>query len=129
MKHSCTGYSLIELLVAMSIFSIASLATARLMLGATMLVSENELASEAVVIAQTEIEKVRALPFDDMNTDTNHDPIPSSRGGVYFSLARTVTDDEADGIKRIAVTVSWNDHGRTKTYETHSIFTQVAPNL
>ncbi len=55
MKNSHAGYSLIELLVAMSIFSVASLASARLMLEATQMVAENELASEAIAAAQKKL--------------------------------------------------------------------------
>ncbi len=129
MKNSHAGYSLIELLVAMSIFSVASLASARMMLVATQMVSENELASEAIVAAQKSLEQLRNLPYDDMEDGSHSDTVPSSRGGVNFSVTRTVTEDVADGIKRVAVVVSWDGHGETKTYEADSIFTQVAPNL
>jgi len=129
MKNSCAGYSLIELLVAMLIFSVASLASARMMLEATQMVAENELASEAIAAAQKSLEQLRNLPYDSMENGRFSDTVPSSRGGVNFSVTRTVTEDVGEGIKRVAVIVSWDGHGETKTYEADSIFTQVAPNL
>ncbi len=129
MKNSHAGYSLIELLVAMSIFSIASLGSARLMVVATQMVSENELASEAIAVAQKSLEQLRNLSYDDMGNGTSHDTIPSSRGGVQFAVTQTVTEDASAGIKRVAVNVSWAQHGKTGTYEADSIFTQVAANL
>lgn len=132
MKQAPAGYSLIELLVAMSLFAIASLGAAQLILGSTKMVSANELASEAVAVAQKKLEDLRTTPFADMVEaagDCGSDPIPSSRGGVDFTVVCSVTEDESAGVNEVTVTVAWNDHGEEHTYEAHSIFTQVAPNL
>ena len=117
MKHAPAGYSLIEILVAMSLFAITSLATAQLMLGATKLVSGNELASEAITIAQEELENLRALPFADMSTSSEPMAAPSSRGGMTFSITRTVSADEEDGVKRVGVIVLIQQRVYTRFYK------------
>jgi len=84
MKSLYAGYSLVELLVAMVIFSVASLASARMMIEATHMVAENELASEAIAAAQKSLEQLRNLPYDSMENGQFSDTVPSSRGGVNF---------------------------------------------
>jgi len=129
MQHSQAGSSLIEMLVATTIFAFAFIATASLLVNSTRLVALNELASEAVVIAQEQLEDLRARPFANMEEVCGSASVPSSKGGVSFTVDCTIVEDAAAGVNEVTVTVSWSDHGEGYEYEVQGIFAQVAPNL
>jgi len=128
MKHWHSGCSLIEALVAMTIFSIASLAVSSLMTHSMAMIAENALASEAIGIAQGRIEAARNLPYDMMDS-TNTCPdnsVNSSKGSTTFTLVCNVlTNVPVAGAKTIRITVSWDDRGRAKSYATETIFTKI----
>jgi len=122
MQRANAGFSLVEVLVAMSIFAIVSSAIASQMLYSTAMISENNGASEAIVLAQKALEDLRALDYADM-ADGADSVIWK---GVPFSVVWAVTDDVPQAeMKTIVVTVSWTVKGETKSYETQSIYSQV----
>ena len=107
-----TGYSLLETLVAIAIFSIAATAlTSSLMFGIrTSHVSERF--TQATILAQDKLELLCARPA------TRVSGSDSPQAG--FTRTWTVTGDTPQiGVTQIDVTVSWNDYlPRTITLNT-----------
>jgi prepilin-type N-terminal cleavage/methylation domain-containing protein len=122
MKHSRAGYSLIELLVAMSIFAVVATAIAAQMVHSTAMISQNAEASQAITIAQQVMEDIRTLAYSDMSSGSE----TVTWKGQPFDAVWHVSEDEPEpGTKTVVVTVSWENKGETKTYETRSVYSQI----
>jgi prepilin-type N-terminal cleavage/methylation domain-containing protein len=129
MKAGEAGFTLVETLVAMVIFAITSLAMTSLMVTGARASAENDLASQAVILAQEDLEDVRTYRYAQMLTAPSR-TATSAKGQVTFTIVRTVaTDAPAASMKTVTVTVSWNAQGGSRTYATQSIFTQLVSNL
>lgn len=107
-----TGYSLLEILVAMAIFSIAAVAlTSSITLGIRTSHTSERL-THATILAQDKLEALCARPAARTSgTDT-------SESG--FTRTWTVTHDVPQtGVTQMDVTVSWTDYqSRTITLST-----------
>ena len=118
------GFTLVEVLVAMVIFAIVSLAITQMMVASTKLASENGIASEAIALAQETLEDLRAVPFADMASGSA--VATSSKGVVPLNVAWTVTSNSPEtGMNTIVVTVTWDQQGVTKSYDVQSVFTNI----
>ncbi len=122
MKHSRAGYSLVELLVAISIFAITAAAIAAQMVHSTAMISQNAEASQAITIAQQVMEDIRTLAYSDMSSGAE---TVTWKGQQFNALWHVSEDEPEPGTKTVVVTVSWEDKGETKTYETRSVYSQV----
>ncbi len=126
------GATLVELLFALLILLIVSLA---LMQSALLGIStnvENSLRDEAVNVADTRMNQLESLPFTDANTDpglaaTLPAGVPEAgiartfRGvTITYTPTRTITDISADS-KQIAIAVAWSYKGKAYTHGTMSI--------
>lgn len=124
MRRAVAGFSLLEVLVAMTIFAIVSLAVAKLMVDATAIVSENASASQAIAFAQEVMEHLRTMEFEDM--ENGSDTYVDAKGR-QFNATWTVTKDSPQVyINSIVVTVSWEEKGETKYYELKNVLTDVS---
>jgi len=109
------GFTLIEVLIAISIFAIGSLAVAALQISAG---KSNRTGSEitmAANIASDRMETLMALDFGDPDLSTlpEDNPHPDSRGKYNLQWVVTDTDIDADGTddsKVINLTVSWTGY-------------------
>lgn len=122
MRNSPTGFSLIEVLVAMSLFMIVAAAVSSLMYHSTAQVSGSNHLSQAIVCAQKYLEEIRAQSYEDITDE--------SRGcdgdGMSFEVDWQVSeDDPGDGMKSILLTVTWTEKGEVKNYAIHTVYTQV----
>lgn len=98
------GYSLIEVLVAMAVFAIASLGLAA---GVTTVIragSVSEHVTQATVLAQEKMEEFRAA-FEPLR-DGEDSPRPE-----YTRRWQVTPDSPETGVTRIDVTVSWVAEG------------------
>ena len=119
MKSTSAGFSLIEVMVALAIFSITSLAATRLIVGSTAMISMNNTASQAIALGQGAIENLRNVPYAAMvdGSDLTH---------PTFTINWTVsTNDPAPNMATVVVRVSWQAKGETKQHEVKSIYSQV----
>jgi len=105
------GFTLIEILVAMVVFSIASLGLA---MGVTSVMRSNQrsyLASIATNLAQDKLEELKASPASVGPCTENCDNPKPETNGVEFTRTWNVVDNSpVTGVKQIDVTVEWNDH-------------------
>lgn len=126
MKRTQSGFSLIEVLVSMVIFSIVSLAISSLMVGSMAQISKNALASEAVALAQRQMEDLRNISFVDIQNDSYS--ASSAKGNTTFTVSWVVANNTpAVGAKKINLSVNWMHKGAPQQYEVETVFTAVSP--
>lgn len=107
------GFTLLELLVALTILAVGLLGTAVLTTGIIRGNFFSKNITSATAIAQTTIEGAQRVGYTAVNTyatDSSKVPPAVSMGGVSFSQSASVTNNSpANNMKTISVTVSWNE--------------------
>ena len=109
-SNTQSGFTIIEVMIAVSIFAIGFLAISSLQFTASR---NNRTASEitlAVTIATDRMESLMALPFnhEDLNPDSN--PHPESQGKYDLQWVVADVDMNVDGVndaKTVSMTISW----------------------
>ena len=107
------GFTLIEMLIAISIFAIGFLAVASLQISAG---KNNRTASEvtaAVNLASDRMERLMGVSFDDALVDPATNPHLDNQGKYDIQWIVTNTDLSADGVddaKIVNLTVSWTPY-------------------
>lgn len=110
MSHG--GFTVIEVLVSMAIFSIAILGLA---VGATSVIRANQksyLSTIATNLAQQQLEQLKSRTLANVTTCSSNcdNPVPTYQN-VAFTRTWTVTaNTPAAGVTQIAVTVQWTDY-------------------
>jgi len=109
------GFSIAEIMIAMLIMSIGLLALAQVQ---TDSMRSNLLARQrtnSMLVAQTYIEEVLNMDYDDINTNT----IIKTIDNINYNIAISVSKDPTFEIKNITVNVKGD--GQTVRFETISI--------
>jgi type IV pilus assembly protein PilV len=119
------GFTLLELLVALTILSVGLLGTAALTTGIIRGNFFSKNITSATAVAQTTIEGAQRVGYTAVNayvTDSSNVPPTVSMGGVSFSQSASVTNNSpASNMKTISVKVSWseaNNAARSVTLQT-----------
>jgi type IV pilus assembly protein PilV len=107
------GFTLLELLVALTILSVGLLGTAMLTTGIIRGNFFSKNITSATAVAQTTIEGAQRVGYAAVNTyvtDSSKVPATVSMGGVSFSQSASVTNNSpASNMKTVSITVSWNE--------------------
>jgi prepilin-type N-terminal cleavage/methylation domain-containing protein len=116
------GVSLVETMVALSLFAISAATVGEFIVRQTRMASTNNLTSVAHSLAEESLEGLRALDYNAI--------APSSRsvttGNVTFAIETTVKNNTpAANMKQIAVDVSWADPLGEQHVTVHTIYTSV----
>ncbi len=116
------GVTLIELMFALVILLIASLA---LMKMATLSIStnvQNNLRDEAVNVAEKEMNDLRSVPFDNIATAATTTVISRNFRGfaVNYTVTPGVVNITSDS-RQVNVSVAWNYRGQAYTHTITSI--------
>jgi len=112
------GFTLIEILIAMTIFSTSFLALAA---GATTVMKSNHSSYNSTIatnMAQDKLEELMAGAIINAGG-----PITDTVGGVEFTRTWATDDTFVAGVRKIDVVVTWNDH------TAHSLTVSTAVNL
>jgi len=135
--HNEKGFTLLEVIVAISVLTIGLLGVASMQVSA---IKGNTLAfgiTEATSWASDQTEKLIVLPYDHadlQDTDgdgasglenaseaTDDNPNPPPTHGKYKVYWNVAVDDTADGTKTVNVIVIWADHGIQKRVSIRNI--------
>ena len=109
-SNNQSGFTIIEVMFAVSIFAIGFLAISSLQYTASR---NNRTASEvtlAVTAAADRMESLMALPFNHDDLDPDLNPHPESQGKYDLQWVVTDIDMSGDGVndaKTVNMTVSW----------------------
>jgi len=105
------GFTLIEVLISMTIFSIAILGLA---IGAGSVMRANQtsyFSTIAISLAQDKLEELKANPATLAPCSTNCESPKPTHDGVAFTRTWEVTNGSpVPGVSRIDVQVEWTDH-------------------
>ena len=94
------GFTIVEVLIAMMIFSIALLALVSLATTSMKATEMGRRMTQGVNLATQKIESLKAVPFNDVNSDGNSGGIDRTcvRDGYVFTCTPTVATDTLDGM-------------------------------
>lgn len=117
-----TGFTLLEILIAIVILSIALLALAALMATTTQNNSLGGHLTEAATYAQDRLERFRTLrpkapPLGDIPEGPDHDSVTDAINGIIYSRNWNVVTN--GNLRTITITISWTDS--TSVIAPHSI--------
>jgi Tfp pilus assembly protein PilV len=118
-QTKCDGFSIMETLIALSIFTIGILAVATLVLSS---IGENASArriTEATALAEDRLEQLMAAPYGAI--DSNNDTV-----GAYKVVWDVVEGVIVPQTKSITVTVSWQYRGKQRNVTIHHLFSPLA---
>ena len=118
------GYTLVEVLIVIAIFSIGILAVAAMQTTAVKGNASARRITEATALAENQIETLLELPYDDSDLDPALNPHEAAQGPYTIIWNVTDTDLDANGVddaKTVAVTVNWNYGGNRDVSLQHII--------
>jgi len=105
-----TGFTLIEILIALFILGFALLALAGLMVTTTKNNSFGGRMTEAATFAQSKLEELQTMPTDDIVS--GNDLKTGSQGNQYtrnWTVTTTTDNDSKTITKQINLTINWAD--------------------
>ncbi len=100
------GFSLIEVLIALVIFSISLLALASLMGTATMNSSFGGRMTEAATFAQDKLEEFKANAWENIVSGGDQKTGPT---GINYARNWRVVERETGNLKTVSLTINWKD--------------------
>lgn len=126
------GFTIIEVLIGISIFAIGMLAVGRLQMLSVRNTTVGNLTSQATMLAHQKMEEIKATPFADLVTpqqvETNLDGDGNAGAGIFN---RTTTISTVGGgappvwaahAREVQVQVQWNAaHGGDRTFTLNSL--------
>lgn len=116
------GISLIETIVALSLFAVSAATMSQFLVSQIRHASNNNLHTKAYSLAEDQLETIRSQRFNDMASSSKQ----VSVGAVKYTIATTVTNNTpANGLKSIDVDVNWTDNTGPKNVSLSTIYTEV----
>ena len=110
--EACRGFTLIEVLIAVSIFAIGILAIAGLQIRSVNLNSAARMQSEATTVAVDVMERLMSLPYEHPDLD-GVGGVRQRQVGVYSAFWQVANDTPISWCKTINVWVTANNpHAR-----------------
>jgi hypothetical protein len=118
--------SVLETLVALGLFAITAATMGNFLVSQIRRSSNNYLYSQAYVLAEQQLESLRALT--DYTAIVPSSTTSSVRGRPFKVATCVLNNTPADGLKQITVNVSWRDNMGTQNASVQTIYTQVQRN-
>lgn len=111
-KKSDAGFTLVEILIAISIFAIGMLAIASMQISGLQGNATANALSGAAAWGADRVETLIALPYD--HADLDPGVVKTATEGRYTIEWLVVEGVPLDNVKTIAVTVKWTDRNLAK---------------
>jgi type IV pilus assembly protein PilV len=105
-QEKSSGFTLIEILIALVIFSISVLAFAGLTVTATRTGSYGGRMTEAVTFAQDKFEELKTNSWDNIVSGADQKTGPT---GINYTRNWKVLEKETRDLKTVSLTIDWND--------------------
>jgi len=122
------GFTLLEVMIALLILSIGLLGLAGLQIASTKSNSFSNQMTIGITLGQDGLEILRNLEYDDTQLNAGNHPDsdnPLRRlGDMGFNRSWTVSEDAANKLKTITVTVQWPDPDNTHNVQFTTVKTQ-----
>lgn len=115
--HQHSGFTLLELLVAMTILSVGLLGMASLTTGIIKGNYFSKNVTSATVLAQSQLEDIQRAGYANATT-ANFPADNPSMGGVTFAKTTTISTGPIANTKKIDVQVSWEGGAKSVTVST-----------
>jgi len=116
------GVSLLETLVALSLFAIAAGTMGDFLVRQIRMAGSNHNYTTAYSYAEQELEDVRAMDYDDIATRSATHP----SGSITYTVnTQVVANSPAPNMKNITVTVSWSEPGGARNVALQTIYTAI----
>ena len=121
-RQSQRGISLLEILVAITLFAITSSGLAAFLVQSLRRTAGNRASTGAVIAAQHEVEDLRSLDYPAIVSRSYATTITGKPYGVGTVVQN---DTPASGMKQITVTVSYTEPLGRESYVLRTILTQI----
>jgi type IV pilus assembly protein PilV len=127
------GFSLIELLIAMSILAIGLLALAQMQITSIRGNAYSSTTTDATTVAQDRLEQLIGLTYSSLTTDTdlaagNHPAGTQTIGGtqtvqgITYTITWSITDDfPITNTKAMDLDVTWTENSQSRTVSVQSV--------
>ncbi|HUM00284.1 MAG TPA: prepilin-type N-terminal cleavage/methylation domain-containing protein [Mycobacterium sp.] len=116
------GVSLMEVLAAMVLFALVASAIGALATQSMVHTVRNRHSTNASLIAQQELERLRGLDYVDLASSTS---TKSMAGQTYTVVSNVASNTPATSMSTITVTVSWDGPEGARSYVVQTIFTSI----
>lgn len=113
--HNEKGFTLIEILIGIAVFSIGILAVGTMQISSIKGNSTARGITEAGTWAAGQAERLVALPYDAPDLEDTTTPHAVPHQGKYEISWDVTDDDPIKNTKKITVDVTWKDRGVEKT--------------
>jgi len=119
------GFTLIEVLIAIAIFSVGILAVAKMQYWNVRNNTTGNMTTQATMLARQQMEALKSQDIEDLTMGTTPDPSnpideDGNPGGIY-RRQWVVTNPIGGGSRQIQVTVSWVRNGQNRSVVLTSI--------
>jgi type IV pilus assembly protein PilV len=105
-QKKSSGFTLLEILIALIIFSIGILALTSLTVTATRTGSYGARMTEAVTFAQDKLEELKTNSWDKVVSGADQETGPT---GINYARNWKVLEKETRNLKTVSITIEWND--------------------
>lgn len=120
--HDQRGTTLMESLVALTLFGLTAAAIGNLLTQEIRLQGTNGTATTAITLAERELEDLRA---QDYGTIASRSAVNTVGGATYTLLTTVVPDSPAPFMKSITTNVTWTEAIGPQSYLLYAIYTDV----
>ncbi len=118
------GTTLVEALVALTLFGMAAAAIGQLLSQHIRLQGDNASVTTAIALAESELEDIRSLDYPQI---ASRWAIQVVNGTTYSLETDVVADAPEANMKTVSTTVTWADALGSKQYALNAIYTDVTP--
>jgi Tfp pilus assembly protein PilV len=115
------GFSILENVISMAIFSVGILSISMLFTQTMTFTHNSEKMSVATNLAKGKLEELRNTPYANIVAGTDSETVDN----VRYDLQWTVTSDTpVKGVRKVVMEISWTDLRKNHTIEFETLFSR-----